>query len=134
MRDFAQTRIRFRVGAAGDYGIVLSSRGQPAGYVSSRFFRCWCGVGAICLSQLGSIRSSQRKGGALRMAELRLNEPTTILVLLGLTLPEVSDSDLEKIRAAAAPNSIIRVAPQVRDAIAMAGEVEVILGFIPESL
>ena len=68
------------------------------------------------------------------MTELRLDQPMTILVLLGLTLPEVSGSDLEKIRTAAGPNSTIRVAPQVRDAIAMAGDVEVILGFIPEAL
>jgi len=68
------------------------------------------------------------------MTELRLDQPMTILVLLGLTLPEVSDDDLEKIRTAAGPNSTIRVAPQVRDAIAMAGDVEVILGFIPEAL
>ena len=68
------------------------------------------------------------------MTDLRLDGPVTILVLLGLTLPEVSEGDLEKIRAAAAPGSTIRVAPQVRDAIALAGEVEIILGFIPESL
>src|SRR5439155_22780537 len=78
--------------------------------------------------------ANQRKGGALRMTDLRLDGPVTILVLLGLTLPEVSEGDLEKIRAAAAPGSTIRVAPQVRDAIALAGEVEIILGFIPESL
>ncbi len=68
------------------------------------------------------------------MTDLRLEGPVNILVLLGLTLPEVSEGDLAKIRAAAAPGSTIRVAPQVRDALAMAAEVEIILGFIPEAL
>lgn len=68
------------------------------------------------------------------MTALRLDRPTNILVLLGLTLPEVSESDMEKIRAAAAPGSIIKVAPHLRDAIAVANEVEIILGFIPETL
>jgi len=68
------------------------------------------------------------------MTNLQLDKPLTILVLLGLTLPEVSDEDLEKIRAAASPGSIVRVATQVRDAVAMAADVDVILGFIPEPL
>jgi len=68
------------------------------------------------------------------MTDLRLDGPVNILVLLGLTLPEVSEGDLAKIRAAAAPGSTIRVMPNIRDAIAAASEVEVILGFIPEAL
>lgn len=68
------------------------------------------------------------------MTDLRLDGPMNILVLLGLTLPEVSEGDLAKMRAAAAPGSTIRVVPNVRDAIAAAKEVEVILGFIPEAL
>ncbi|HXG21647.1 MAG TPA: D-2-hydroxyacid dehydrogenase [Methylomirabilota bacterium] len=68
------------------------------------------------------------------MTDLRLDGPMTILVLLGLTLPEVSEDDLEKIRTAAGPGATIKVASQVRDAIAMAGDVEIILGFIPEAL
>jgi phosphoglycerate dehydrogenase-like enzyme len=68
------------------------------------------------------------------MTDLRLDRPMTILVLLGLTLPEVSEDDLEKIRAAAGPGATIKVVSQVRDAIAMAGDVEIILGFIPEAL
>ena len=67
------------------------------------------------------------------MAAVKLDEPLSILVLLGLTLPEVSEGDLAKIRAAA-PGSSIKVAPRVGDAIAMADDVEVILGFLPESL
>jgi phosphoglycerate dehydrogenase-like enzyme len=68
------------------------------------------------------------------MTDLRLAGPVNILVLLGLTLPEVSDGDLEKIRAAAAPGSTIKVVPQLREAIAAGGDVEIILGFIPETL
>lgn len=67
------------------------------------------------------------------MTAIKLDEPLSILVLLGLTLPEVSEGDLAKIRAAA-PSSTINVAPRVGDAIAMAGDVEVILGFLPEPL
>lgn len=68
------------------------------------------------------------------MTDLRLDGPVTILVLLGLTLPDVSNDDVAKIRAAAPPGSTIKIAPQVRDAIAMAADAEVILGFIPEAL
>lgn len=68
------------------------------------------------------------------MGNLQLDKPMTILVLLGLTLPEVSEADLAKIQAAAAPGSSIRVVANVREAIAAANDVEVILGFIPEAL
>jgi phosphoglycerate dehydrogenase-like enzyme len=68
------------------------------------------------------------------MTTLRLDGPTSILVLLGLTLPEASGNDLEKIRAAAGPDATIRVVPHLRDAIAVAKDVDVILGFIPEAL
>lgn len=67
------------------------------------------------------------------MTAVKLDEPLSILVLLGLTLPEVSEGDLAKIRAAA-PGSTVKVAPRVGDAIAMADDVEVILGFLPEAL
>ena len=68
------------------------------------------------------------------MTDVKLDGPTSILVLLGLTLPEVSDSDLAKIQAAAPPGSTIKIAPHVRDAIAVADDVDVILGFLPEAL
>ncbi len=68
------------------------------------------------------------------MTEIKLDGPISTLVLLGLTLPEVSASDLAKIQAATPPGSTIKVAPHVRDAIAMADDVEVILGFLPEPL
>jgi phosphoglycerate dehydrogenase-like enzyme len=68
------------------------------------------------------------------MSNLQLSGPTNILVLLGLTLPEVSEADLAKIQAAAAPGSTIRVVANVREAVAAAKDVEIILGFIPEPL
>jgi len=52
------------------------------------------------------------------MTAVKLDEPLSILVLLGLTLPEVSEGDLAKIRAAA-PGSTVKVAPRVGDAIAL---------------
>jgi len=68
------------------------------------------------------------------MSILQLDKPTNILVLLGLTLPEVTEGDLAKINAAAPSGSTVRVVSNVKDAIAAAGDVEVILGFIPEPL
>ncbi len=68
------------------------------------------------------------------MTDLRLDGPVTILVGLGLTLPDVSGDEVAKMRAAAPPGSTIKIAPQMRDAIAMAADAEIILGFIPEAL
>jgi phosphoglycerate dehydrogenase-like enzyme len=68
------------------------------------------------------------------VSELELDGPVTILVVLGLTLPEISDDDVERIRAAAPPGSTVRVARGMREAIAGAADVDVILGFIPEPL
>ena len=68
------------------------------------------------------------------MSELALRGPTEILVVLGLTLPEISEEQLADIRKAAPPGSTVRVAPKMRDAIELAPNVEVILGFIPEPL
>lgn len=68
------------------------------------------------------------------MSELRLQGPQNILVVLGLTLPEISDAELERIRAAAPPGSGVRVAPRMREALELARDTDVILGFIPEPL
>ncbi len=68
------------------------------------------------------------------MRSLKLDGPTNILVLLGLTLPELSDQDMEKIRAAAAPGSRIRVASRLDEALEQARDVDIILGFLPEAL
>jgi len=68
------------------------------------------------------------------VSALELRGPTEILVVLGLTLPEISERALAEIRAAAPPGSRVRVAAKMREAIEGAADVEVILGFIPEPL
>src|SRR5436305_595990 len=57
-----------------------------------------------------------------------------ILVTLGLTLPSITDAQLDDIRRAAPPGSSVRVAPTMRDAVSMAGDVDVLFGFIPKPL
>ncbi len=56
-----------------------------------------------------------------------------VLVIPGLTLPEVSDTDIERIRIAAGVDSEIVVTRQ-RDAMDHASDAEVILGIVPEQL
>lgn len=68
------------------------------------------------------------------MSELRIDGPVNILVILGLTLPEIADADVERIRQAAPPGSTVRVAQRMRDGIAMAGDVDIIFGYIPQPL
>jgi phosphoglycerate dehydrogenase-like enzyme len=68
------------------------------------------------------------------MTALRLDGPVNILVVLGLTLPEIADAEVARIAAAAPPGSTVRVARSVREAIAGAAEIDVILGFIPQPL
>ena len=68
------------------------------------------------------------------MSELKLDGPVTIQVILGLTLPEISDAELDRIRAAAPPGSSVRLARGIRAAIETAADVDIILGFIPEPL
>lgn len=68
------------------------------------------------------------------MNDLRIDRPVTILVLLGLTLPAISEAELARIRDAAPPGSTVRVANGLREAIALAADAEIILGFIPEPL
>ncbi len=68
------------------------------------------------------------------MTTVKLEGPVHILVILGLTLPSVSDDDVERIRAAAPAGSTVEVVPRVRDAIARAADADVILGFITEPL
>lgn len=68
------------------------------------------------------------------MTTLRLEGPTEILVIEGLTLPECTDDDLARITAAAPPGSNIRVATRMREAVEMAEPVEVVLGFLTEPL
>ncbi|MCZ6619650.1 MAG: D-2-hydroxyacid dehydrogenase [Gammaproteobacteria bacterium] len=56
-----------------------------------------------------------------------------VLVIPGLTLPEVSETDIDRIRVAAGAGSEVIVTRQ-REATKHAGDAEVILGFVPESL
>ena len=56
-----------------------------------------------------------------------------VLVIPGLTLPEVAEVDIERIRVAAGADSEVIVTKQ-RDAADHASEAEVILGFVPERL
>lgn len=69
---------------------------------------------------------------------LTLQGPQGVLVILGLTLPSVSDGEVAAIRGAAPPGSKVIVVPRVRDAIAAASsgdlDVDVILGVITERL
>jgi phosphoglycerate dehydrogenase-like enzyme len=57
-----------------------------------------------------------------------------ILIIKGLTLPEVSDEDLGRVREAAGPGATVEVVGRVRDAVARAADVEVILGVAPPHL
>jgi phosphoglycerate dehydrogenase-like enzyme len=57
-----------------------------------------------------------------------------ILVILGLTLPSVSDTEVERIREAAGPGSKVTVVERVRDAVAQAADVDIIFGVCPPPL
>ena len=57
-----------------------------------------------------------------------------ILVVTGLTLPEVTDDDVARIGEAAGPDAEVTVVGRVRDAVAIAGEAEVVLGVVPPPL
>ena len=65
---------------------------------------------------------------------LRLDGPVEIMVTLGLTLPSISEAELDGIRLAAPPGSVVRVAATMREAFDIAGETEVLLGIIPKTL
>jgi phosphoglycerate dehydrogenase-like enzyme len=68
------------------------------------------------------------------MDAVKLDGPVDILVTLGLTLPSISDDELAGIRDAAPPGSTVRVASTMKEAIAVVGDADVILGFIPQPL
>lgn len=57
-----------------------------------------------------------------------------VLVIPGLTLPEVSAFDLGRIRTAAGENTRVSVVQSVDQAVALAADVEVILGLLPKRL
>lgn len=66
--------------------------------------------------------------------QITIDGPITIEVILGLTLPSISDEELQSIEQAAPAGSTIRVAKGMRAAIEEAGDVDVILGYLPEPL
>ncbi|MFN0146271.1 MAG: D-2-hydroxyacid dehydrogenase [Dehalococcoidia bacterium] len=68
------------------------------------------------------------------MSALKIDGPVNILVILGLTLPEISKADTERIREAAPPGSTVRVVNGIREGIAAAADVDIIFGYIPEPL
>ena len=57
-----------------------------------------------------------------------------VLVMPGLTLPEVTEADLEKIRGAAGADAEVVVASNREDAMAQIPEAEVLLGYLTEEL
>ena len=57
-----------------------------------------------------------------------------VLVMPGLTLPEVSEADLTKIRAVAGPDAEVVVANNREDALEQIGEAEVLFGYLTEEL
>ncbi len=65
---------------------------------------------------------------------MSLTDAATIQVMLGLTMPSITDAELQSIEAAAPAGSSISVVNGVRQAIEQAEDVEIILGFIPEPL
>src|SRR5215207_4354790 len=79
-------------------------------------------------------RRGDRRDGPIMTDMLELGGPVEILVTLGLTLPSITDAQVDAIRLAAPPGSTVRVAQTVRAAVGMATDAEVILGFIPKPL
>src|SRR3954451_19505203 len=57
-----------------------------------------------------------------------------VLVMKGLTLPEVSAADVARIQDAAGPEATVTVVDGVRAAFEPAPSCEVVLGFMPPSL
>ena len=57
-----------------------------------------------------------------------------VLVMKGLTLPEVSEAELSLIREAAGPEATVTLVDGVREVFAVAPRCEVVLGFMPPKL
>jgi phosphoglycerate dehydrogenase-like enzyme len=62
------------------------------------------------------------------------DQPLDILVILGLTLPSVSDDEVARIREAAGPGATVTVVDRVREAVPRAQNTDVIFGVCPEPL
>lgn len=54
-----------------------------------------------------------------------------ILVILGLTMPSISDAEVKNIEVAAGLNGVVTVASSIGDAMELAQDSEVILGHVP---
>ena len=54
-----------------------------------------------------------------------------ILVILGLTMPSISDTEVESIRLAAGQTGVVTVASNIGEAMELAQDSEVILGHVP---
>jgi phosphoglycerate dehydrogenase-like enzyme len=57
-----------------------------------------------------------------------------ILVILGLTMPSISDAEVKNIEVAAGLNGVVTVASSIGDAMELAQDSEVILGHVPLQL
>lgn len=68
------------------------------------------------------------------MTTVTLDGPTNILLIEGLTMPEVEPEYLRDIEAAAPAGSTIQVAKGMKEAAAKGADVEVILGIVTERL
>lgn len=68
------------------------------------------------------------------MSTLQLDGPVNIQVVLALTLPTISDDEVVAILDAAPEGSTVNVVKGVREAVEQAGDVDIILGIIPEVL
>ena len=68
------------------------------------------------------------------MTTITLDGPTNILVIEGLTLPEVERQYVADIAAAAPAGSTVQVAKGMKEAVFKGADVEVILGFISKRL
>ncbi|MGF1597242.1 MAG: D-2-hydroxyacid dehydrogenase [Acidimicrobiales bacterium] len=68
------------------------------------------------------------------MTTIPLDGPTNILLIEGLTMPEVKPEFLADVTAAAPDGSTIQVAKGMKEASAMAADVEIILGILNERL
>src|SRR4051794_1600336 len=62
------------------------------------------------------------------------DRPLRLLAITGLTLPDLPDADRARIVEAAGPGATLEVVGRVRDAVAVAGEVDVIFGVCPKPL
>ncbi len=64
------------------------------------------------------------------MEKVNIDGPPTIMVMLGYTMLEISDENLAKIESAAPQGSIVKVAKNHDEALAMAHDVDFIFGAI----